>query len=173
MKAVGMALLLAAGFGLASFGAAQSLGDAAKKERDRRAKAKEPARTYGDDDLVAKRGDAPPKSAPPSPGPSPSASPSGERTAADPDPVDAERAERRKKEAEWRVRFANARERVSVAEANGWYDTVETVFVSGIPVQQRVRKFQETEELRQARQALADLEEEYRRTGLPPGWIRN
>ncbi len=164
-----MAFLLAAGLGLASLGTAQSLGDAAKKERERRTKqGKEPARTYGDDDLVAKRGDAPPPSASPSPGPSPSASPSAER-----DPGDEERAERKRKEAEWRVRFANARERVSVAEANGWYDTVETVFVSGIPVQQRVRKFQETEELRQARQALADLEEEYRRTGLPPGWTRN
>jgi hypothetical protein len=172
MKAAGMAFLLAAGFGLASPGTAQSLGDAAKKERERRAKqAKEPARTYGDDDLVAQRGDAAPPSGSPSPGPSSSASPSAERDATS--SLDEEAAERKKKEAEWRVRFANARERVSVAEANGWYDTVETVFVSGIPVQQRVRKFQETDELRRARKALADLEEEYRRTGLPPGWIRN
>ena len=87
--------------------------------------------------------------------------------------IDEEAALRKKQEAEWRVRFANAREKVSVAEANGWYDTVETVFVSGSPVQQRVRKFEETDELRQARKDLADLEEEFRRTGLPPGWTRN
>jgi hypothetical protein len=172
MKAAGMAFLLAAGFGLAIPGQAQSLGDAAKKERERRAKqAKEPAKTYSDDDLLAQRGDGSKPSASPSPAASPSAAPPAESDRVS--SVDAERAERKTKEAEWRVRFANARERVSVAEADGWYDTVETVFVSGIPVQQRVRKFQETDELRQARQALADLEEEYRRTGLPPGWIRN
>ena len=46
------------------------------------------------------------------------------------------------------------------------------VWVAGIPVQQEVRKLEETEELRQAKKALEDLEEEYRRTGLPPGWVR-
>jgi len=49
---------------------------------------------------------------------------------------------------------------------------VDVVWHAGIPVQQLVRKFEETEALRQAKQALADLEEEYRRTGLPPGWVR-
>jgi hypothetical protein len=58
-------------------------------------------------------------------------------------------------------------------EEAAWHEVVETVFVSGIPVQQRVRKFEETDALRSARMALADLEEEYRRTGLPPGWARD
>src|SRR4030095_8052571 len=158
MRAVGTVFLLAA-LGPASFGSPQSLADAAKKEGERRAKQeKEPARTYGDADLEARKGDPAPGSGSPSPSPSASAKP-----AASPPPsgykmpsIDEEAAERKKQEAEWRVRFANARERVSAAEANGWYDTVETVFVNGIPVQQRVRKFQETEELRQARKALAD-----------------
>jgi hypothetical protein len=172
MKAAGMAFLLAASLGLAPAGAAQSLGDAAKKEKERRAKqAKEPARAYGDADLDDRKGDVPPPGTAASPTPSAPASPStsGYKMPS----IDEEAALRRKQEAEWRVRFANARERVSVAEANGWYETVETVFVSGIPVQQRVRKFQETDELRQARKDLADLEEEFRRTGLPPGWTRN
>jgi hypothetical protein len=172
MRAAVTVLVLTAGLACALAAAPQSLGDAARKERERRAKqAKEPARTYGDDDLEARRGDTPAPSPSASPGPSasPSPSPSGYKMPS----LDEEAAERKKQEAEWRVRFANARERVSTAEANGWYDTVETVFVNGIPVQQRVRKFQETEELRQARQALADLEEEFRRTGLPPGWTRN
>ena len=39
-------------------------------------------------------------------------------------------------------------------------------------VQQPVRKFEETPELRAAKEALADLEEEFRRTGLPAGWAR-
>jgi hypothetical protein len=169
MKAAGIAFLLAAAVGLASSGPAQSLTDAARKERERRAKqGKEPTRTYGDADLEAKRGDAPPPSA--SPPPSPTASPSPAPSASP--PAEDESLVRKRQEAEWRVRFANARARVSTAEANGWYDTVDTVFVSGIPVQQRVRKFQETDELREARKALADLEEEFRRTGLPPGWTR-
>jgi hypothetical protein len=46
------------------------------------------------------------------------------------------------------------------------------VYVNGIPVQQEVRRFEETEELRQARAALPALEEELRRAGLPPGWGR-
>lgn len=171
MKAAGIAFL-AAILGLASSSPAQSLGDAAKKERERRAKQeKAPARTFGDADLEGTRGDAPRPSASPSPSASASASPSLEPSVAPPE--DDEAAVRKRQEAEWRLRFANARERVSTAEANGWYETVETVFVSGIPVQQRVRKFQETEELRQARKALADLEEEVRRTGLPPGWTRD
>jgi hypothetical protein len=168
MRAAATALVLTAAIAVAWSAAPQSLGDAARKERERRAKqGKEPARTYGDADLETRKRDAPAStaSASPSPSASPSAAPSGYKMPS----LDEEAAERKKQEAEWRVRFANARERVSTAEANGWYDTVETVFVNGIPVQQRVRKFQETEELRQARQALADLEEEFRRTGLPPG----
>src|SRR5262249_25936493 len=147
MRAAGTAFLLVAAVGLAS-AFPQSLADAARKERERRAKqGKEPARTYGDSDLDARKGDPVPGKGSPPPSPSASArpaaspSPSASRTPS----LDEEAAERKKLEAEWRVRFANAREKVSTAEANGWYDTVETVFVSGIPVQQRVRKFQETE----------------------------
>ena len=36
----------------------------------------------------------------------------------------------------------------------------------------KVKEQVETEELKQARKALADLTEEFRRTGLPPGWAR-
>lgn len=145
---------------------AQSLGEAARRERERRAKdAKPSAPAYGDAELEARRGSAPPP-ATPAPSPSPSASPS-------PKAAEDEAVVRKKQESEWRVRFADARRRVALAEEASWHDVVETVFVSGIPVQQRVRKFEETEALRNARQALADLEEEYRRTGLPPGWARD
>ncbi len=145
---------------------AQSLGEAARRERERRAKdAKPPAPAYGDAELEALRGSGPPPPIP-SPSPSPSASPP-------PKPEEDEAAVRKRQESEWRRRFADARGRVARAEEAGWHEVVETVFVSGIPVQQRVRKFEETEALRRARQALADLEEEYRRTGLPPGWVRD
>jgi len=35
-----------------------------------------------------------------------------------------------------------------------------------------VKEFVETEEYRQTQRDLADLKEEFRRTGLPPGWAR-
>ena len=63
-------------------------------------------------------------------------------------------------------------ERVAGREEAAWHEVVETVFVSGIPVQQTVRVFEETEEVRASRKALEDLEEELRRAGLPPGWGR-
>lgn len=167
MKGLGTsALLLVSAVTVVSPVFAQALGEAARRERERRAKdAKPAAPAYGDAELEARRGSGPP-SATPSPSPSPSASPP-------PKPSEDEAVVRKMQESEWRVRFADARRRVALAEEASWRDVVETVFVSGIPVQQRVRKFEETEALRRARQALADLEEEYRRTGLPPGWARD
>jgi hypothetical protein len=169
MKPVGEgAFLLASALAVSAAvpATAQSLGEAARRERERRAKeGRPPAPAYDDAELEARRAGRP-ASPSPSPSPSPSASPS-------PKVGDDEAAVRKRQEAEWRERFAKARERVALAEEAAWHEVVETVFVSGIPVQQRVRKFEETESLRQARQALAELEEDYRRTGLPPGWVRD
>ena len=160
----GLALLAA----LAGGAAGQSMGEAAEKERERRARSgKKPVPAYTDTDLDARRGDRP-AAASPSPSPSPGASPKAEP----PSSIDEEAAVRRRQEAEWRARFEAARERVRVAEAGAWRSVVETVYVNSIPVQQWVRKFEETPELRAANKALADLEEEFRRTGLPPGWAR-
>jgi hypothetical protein len=169
-------LVLAALLAAAAAAAGQSLGEAARQEQERRAKAppKKPAPSFTDADLGTRRGAAPAEAASPSPSPSASASP-GAAASPGPSPsptLDDEAHERRMKEAEWRIRFANARERVSRAEAASWRTVIETVFVSGIPVQQPVRKFEETEDLRNAKAALADLEEEFRRTGLPAGWAR-
>jgi nucleotide-binding universal stress UspA family protein len=159
-----VSLTLAVLMALADVLAGQSMGEAAQRERERRARiAKKPAPSYTDSDLVARRGDRP---VPASPSPSPGASP------APAPPLEDEHDVRARQEAEWRARFEAARERVRQAEAAAWHTVVETVFVSGIPVQQHVRKFAETPELRAANQALADLEEQFRRTGLPPGWSR-
>jgi hypothetical protein len=86
--------------------------------------------------------------------------------------LDRERDERKLQEAEWRVKFANAREQVAVAEAACWQEVVRTEYYQGVPVQMKVKEFVESEEFRQAKQALANLEEQFRRTGLPPGWAR-
>jgi hypothetical protein len=144
----------------------QSMADAARRERERRAKqAGTSAKAYTDADLEG-RGGTP--AAKPSPGAA-AGSASDQATRAE---LDAEAADRRRLQAEWRVRFAGARRRVSEAEARCWHKVVKTVFVSGIPVQQWVDEFQESDELRERKSELADLDEEYRRAGLPPGWVR-
>jgi hypothetical protein len=147
--------------------AAQGLGDAAAKERQKReqqAKAA-PAKVFTEADLS--------RVAPSEPGDEGSPEPSIQSKSKNPpDPLEKERQERKLLEAEWRVRFANAREQVSLAEAACWQEVVRTEFYQGIPVPMKVKEFVETEEYRRAKKALADLQEEFRRTGLPPGWAR-
>jgi hypothetical protein len=169
---------------------AQGLGDTAAREKQKREEqardASKTKRVFTNDDLPV--GGVPakdPAAAPATPGtPSPEAGskPAGEAartegaaasTPATPeDPIEKERRERQRLEADWRVRFASARERLAVAEENSWQEVVRTEFYQGIPVQMKVKEKVETPELVAARKAMADLEEEFRRTGLPPGWAR-
>ena len=155
--------------------AAQGLGDAAAKEQKKReheAK-REPTKVFTDSDLSS-------RVAPSEPGDEGSAdaviprdsSKPGPEESANHDPLEKERQERKLLEAEWRVRFANAREQVATAEAACWQEVVRTEFYQGVPVPMKVKEFVESDEHRQAKKALADLQEEFRRTGLPPGWAR-
>jgi len=180
--------------------AAQGLGDTAAREQKKREeqKAVAPARVFTNQDLPAPviprdSGEPGPEgsAAPADPSsPDPSGAPRDDTARSVPvdpapvkpgtggvdpapgDPLEKERQERKLLEAEWRVRFANAREQVAVTEAAGWQEVVRTQFYNGIPVQMTVKEYVETEEHRRAKAALADLEEEFRRTGLPPGWAR-
>jgi hypothetical protein len=158
---------------------AQGLGDAAARARQKRKEqsASTPTKVFTDADLDKGK---------------PNAAAPGDDTAADKeaaakpdaakaggsakpgakDDLDREREERKLQEAEWRVRFANAREQLAQAEAACWQEVVRTEYYQGVPVQMKVREFVESTEFRQAKQALADLEEQFRRTGLPPGWAR-
>jgi hypothetical protein len=161
--------LLGLGLSLSAAGLvqAQSLGDAARREQEKKkGKPAVAAPAFTDEDLKSGRthtdGTVSEMEGPVA---SPTASPSPAASAA-PEP------DRRVLERQWRQRFAAARARIAQAEALSWEERVETVFVAGIPVQQRVRVKVETPELQRARQAHADLEEELRRTGLPPGWGR-
>ena len=177
MKAVALVLVVLLPVPLA----AQGLGDAAARERRKRQEqSKEaPAKVFTDADLSTRvapsdlgdEGPAEPSSrgAPSEPGDEGSAIPADSSKA---DPLEKERQERKLLEAEWRVRFANAREQLALAEAACWQEVVRTQFYQGIPVQMKVKEFVESEEFRRAKKALADLEEEFRRTGLPPGWAR-
>jgi len=161
--------------------AAQGLGDAAAKEKQKREQQAKPTpvRVITDADLSTRVAPSEPgdeRSSEPSSESSPSeegSATSDSAKAKEPaDPLEKERQERKLLEAEWRVRFANAREQVAVAEAACWQEVVRTQFYQGLPVQMKVKEFVETEEFRRAKKALADLEEEFRRTGLPPGWAR-
>jgi len=164
-------LVLVVLFAVPSAAWAQGLGDAAARARQKRKEQPAaPAKTFTDADLSK---DKPPADAGGDQAESAAkASPAKPDGAPKPDDLDREREERKLLQAEWRVRFANAREQVAQAEAACWHEVVRTEYYQGIPVQMKVKEFVESEELRQARQALANLEEEFRRTGLPPGWAR-
>ncbi len=159
----------------------QGLGDAAMRERQKRHK-EAPAKVYTNEDLESRKGsgtsqgaaaEAGSAGAAPADGGPPAASASGPSGEAQPsDPVERERHERTLLEAEWRMRFKDAREELARAEAAAWTEGYKIEFYNGQPVQVRTRERVETDELKRARQALAELEEEFRRTGLPAGWAR-
>jgi hypothetical protein len=145
---------------------AQSLGEAARREQEKKKPAPaSPAPTYTEEDLKSKKRNGKgsvselPVTGGPSPAPSasPSPAPDGDRALL---------------ERQWRARFAEARARIREADARAYEERVETVYVNGIPVQQKVRVKVETAELRDAQKALDDLEEELRRSGGLPGWGR-
>ena len=149
---------------------AQGLGDAAARARQKRKEqpASAPSKVFTDADLDKGKANAADEAAADK---DPAAKPDAAKAGAT-DDLDREREERKLQEAEWRVRFANAREQVAQAEAACWHEVVRTEYYQGIPVQMKVKEFVESNEYRQAKQALADLEEQFRRTGLPPGWAR-
>jgi hypothetical protein len=150
---------------LGGFAYADSLGEIARREQEKKKQTPAPASpapTYTESDLKSRpRSSKGSVSELPVTGPIPTAS-------ASPAPA----SDRAQLEREWRARFAEARARIREADARAYEDRIEVVFVSGIPVQQKVRVKVDTPELREARKALDDLEEELRRSGGLPGWGR-
>jgi hypothetical protein len=156
---------------------AQSLGDVARREQEKKKQAPaSPAPSYTEADLKAKRGkskgtvsELPATGArrtEASPQPSPGSASAAPEASPDPD------SDRASQERIWRARFREARARIAEADAKAFEDRIEVVFESGIPVQQHVRVKVETPELIAARQALLDLEDDLRRAGGLPGWAR-
>jgi len=145
----------------------QTLGEVARRERERRElESRKSKKVYTNDDFpsVALAAMETPSSAP-------LATKSKEPSA---------RVDEAELEKQWRRRFAEARARLHKAEQDAWQTRIKTVFVGGggisgltggaaAPVQMQVRAFVETAELRLARKALDDLEEQLRHAGLPPG----
>jgi hypothetical protein len=160
---------------------AQGLGDAAGRERQRREKKPAaPAKVFTNEDLSdGEVVDADATESDADAGDTAEGDDEGSHElvkvgAADPlrEQLDREREERELAEREWRARFAEARARLREAEARCWREVVRTELHQGIPVQMKTQEFVESEEFRQAKQDVADLEEEFRRTGFPPGWTR-
>lgn len=159
---------------LSGVAGAQGLGDAAGRERTRRdTKPAAPAKVFTNDDL-SESPDALPEAEEPTDAEEEETPELSEVGAVDPlrEELDREREKRALQEREWRARFAEMRALVRAAEARCWREVIRTEFYNGIPVQMKVKEFVETEEYRQAKADLATLEEEFRRTGHPPGWAR-
>ena len=180
---------------------AQSLGEAAAREKERREKEGRPpaeAPAFTDDDLKKLRPpEAPPPKASPSPGaPGSKPSPAARATPAPPpapsaSPTpDPELAIRAQLEASWRGRARAQREAVARAEArvkelearvDGLRNDMSPTGLLD-PSRQQTREADlararaELEEARRqlaaARQGIEDLEEQARRQRVPPGWLR-
>ena len=157
---------------------AQSLGEVAQREKERRQAApKKPVRTFGDADLPPSSGVEPTDDSPPAatsftPA-TPAKPPARSEGSASPGGLPDDPEARRNLARTWKARFAEARANVRSADARAWRTKVDVVWRAGIPYQTEVREKVETDELKQAKQALDDLEEEFRRTGLPAGWSRD
>jgi hypothetical protein len=159
---------------------AQGLGDASKKEKKRRESSTAAAKTYTETDLqdlepVANEEDAKRQ---PEGKPAPPARSTSSRSRARPesDPPDDEQV--------WRARVAQAEARI--AEERAVYEHwarqslvpgYELVDENNRPVASSVEELQAITarakaRLEAAEKALADLREEARRAGVPPGWLR-
>jgi hypothetical protein len=178
-----VSLVLAA---TATSGWAQSMSDAAQREKERRQKAREqaggPARVVTGDDLKSNGGklanDPSAASSSPAPGGGGKVFPTA------PQPEAGESAARSSQESQWRSRARAAEARVERAQKA--YDTLRSLYLvngeyyadkNGRPLVTSAEQLQKlTEqakaELDAAKKALDDLQESARRQSVPPGWLR-
>jgi len=159
-------------------GQTQDVAAAAAKEKERRKKSKGTAKSYGNQDL-------------PSPAPT---TPSEGAPAPSPSPESETRGASSRDETYWRGRATGLRNAVAAAEqrvakAQADYDGARKGNMQPLPIDaisqqppvpqvnaeaDRLQKELDDAKsaLAQAQQALADLEEEARKAGAPPGWLR-
>jgi hypothetical protein len=170
--------------GLAPLAVAQSLADVARKEEERRKEIKEPAKVYTNKDL---RGVLPAPPVPP-----PDASKAVGDTAATKDTEQAGEEKDKepvKDQAYWSARIKELRTQLdrdqTYAEAlQSRISALTTDFVNrddpaqrAVIERDRQKAVAELDRLKQSieadKKAVADLEEEARRAGVPPGWLRS
>ena len=183
--------------GVANVAAAQSLGDVAKKEEQRRKTVKSSGKVYTNDELKrdptpsvpasASTGTTSTPSASSTPAPAPAPAPS-EKNADKDDSADKDGSADKSDEKTWRKRIANARESLQRSQAfadalQSQLNALSTDFVNrDDPIQRqqiankrdgvvaeldRVKK-----EVAAQTKAISDIQEEARRADVPAGWVR-
>jgi hypothetical protein len=176
---------------------AQSLADVARSEEARRKKVQKTSKVYTNDDLRADFTTPMPPSAPPASmiggGEAPSShtppsQPAGPSAAAAPAAADAAAAPAQRDQAFWSARINAAR---SAVERNRMFldalqsriNALTTDFVNrddpaqrSVIEQDRLKALAELERVRKeiedGNKAIAAIEDEARRAGVPPGWLR-
>ena len=167
----------------------QSLGDAARKERERREKNKKEGlvvREFSEEEIFGtdEEGDDVDGEGRSSDGEQPSASIAGESSSQESGTLVNESRDRRRDEAEWRSRFQDAKRRVETAREHvqilkelnlmpgeRYIDARGNTVIRSLEQLRRLVAAADAE-LAAAEQALSDLREEARRAGVPPGWTR-
>lgn len=173
---------------LTAAAASAQLGDVAKKEAERRKTIKSSGKTYTNETLGS---EPQPSSAPASSGTqAPADTPAAPSASAAPPPprVSADPAERKKEEASWRERAKGERDALerakTFAEAlQSRLNALNTDFVNrDDPAQRNVVAAERDKalaemnrlkkEIEQHTKALAGIQDEARRAGVPAGWVR-
>jgi hypothetical protein len=165
---------------------AQSLADLAKKEEERRKKIPDPAKVYTNKDLSSTPAPStPPASATPA---APAATPAAPKDAATDKEAAAKDKEPPKDQKFWAGRMKTLRDEVArnetYAEAmQTRLNSLQADFVNrddpaqrSVIERDRQKVASELSRLKQSitdgKKAITDLEEEARRAGVPPGWLR-
>ena len=167
---------------LPSLAAGQSLGEAARKEAERREKNKKAgvkAKSYTDQDLPASA-TKPPAGAEGQPAAPPATMPPASASSE----VEDESDGRRQAEAQWRERLADLTAQRAKAKAiheelsqlwlvdgEQYVDDKGRVVIASLG-DLRAKIARAKERWDAAEKAIADLHEEARRAGIPPGWLR-
>jgi hypothetical protein len=185
-----LALLVVAACGAtARMAGAQSLADVAKKEEERRKSVSAKAKVYTNKDLAA----VPPGSAPPSSGTSSSTAPttdadSAKDAKAPPAAKPEKDGEPPKDQAYWSGRLKALQDKLDrdISFADALQTKVNSLTADFVnrddPAQRAVIERDRQKALTQVvalqkdiangKKAIADLQEEARRAGVPPGWLR-
>jgi hypothetical protein len=162
----------------------QSLGDVAKKEEERRKSVSAPAKVYTNKDLTP----VPGGSSPTAPVPAQPASPGATAPSSSADAAKLAEKGPVKDQAYWAGRHKGLQEKLDrdqtyLAALQTRINSLTTDFVNrDDPAQRAVieRDRQKTtaelarlqQEIVKGKQAIADFEEEARKAGVPPGWLR-
>ena len=201
MRIAGIACLLLVGLSLSLLSEAQSLGNVAKKERERRDKNKKEgvaAREFSEEQVFGEKEEekAPEGEAgeetESSDGPSIEANEADEavipgvdrKLEDDGDKFEKQSRERKRSEAEWRSKASNARGRIAEARKavqffeelflppdSRYVDANGNTVIESLEHLQRLTR-EAKEELAAAEQDWKQIQDEARRAGIPPGWMR-